>query len=348
MKNILTKKNNVIRFPAEWEPQSFIQLTFPHAETDWGYMLEEALDCFVSIATEVVKSQKLLVVGADIELAKTSLSHLPQDKIEYHLVVNNDTWARDHGAISVFKNGKPQILDFAFNGWGLKFPSNLDNQISKKLFDKNVFPKNVKYRDRRSFILEGGSVESDGEGTILTTANCLLSINRNNMKKSAVERRLRKYLGAERVLWLHYGFLEGDDTDSHIDTLARFCSVDTIAYVKCENTSDVHYQELKKMEDELKLFRQKDSNKAYKLVALPMADPVYDIDGKRLPATYANFLIMNGAVLVPTYRSVKKDNEALSILTKVFPDREVIGVDCVALIEQHGSLHCVTMQYPQF
>ncbi len=347
MVKLITIKENKVRFPAEWEEQSFIQLTFPHAETDWSYMLDEAMACFVNIAEEISKRQPLLVVCADKELVKRQLSHLPQTNIRYEQIVNNDTWARDHGGITVFRKGKPYVYDFTFNGWGLKFPANLDNQITEKLFAKKVFPKHVRYKNRKNFVLEGGSIESDGEGTILTTSTCLLSQNRNNLKKNEVERKLNRYLGAERVLWLNHGYLAGDDTDSHIDTLARFCSVDTIAYVKCDDKSDEHYKELKNMENELKAFTQKKSDKAYNLVPLPMADSVFDSEGNRLPATYANFLIMNEAVLVPIYNS-SKDELALSILQSVFPTKEIVGIDCSALIEQHGSLHCVTMQYPKF
>lgn len=332
-----------VRMPAEWEIQSFIQLTYPHAETDWAYMLDEVLSCFDSIAQEIVKHQNLLVVCAEEQQTRERLKELPQERITYVQIESNDAWARDHAGITVFKKGEPMVLDFTFNGWGMKYAANLDNQITRKLFEKNVFPKNVKYKNRMNFILEGGSIESDGKGTILTTSECLLSENRNNLSREKIEKKLRKYLGAEQVLWLNHGYLVGDDTDSHIDTLARFCSEDTIAYVKCEDKNDEHFDELKKMEEELKQFTDLE-NKAYTLIPLPMADPVFDKDGNRLPATYANFLIMNGAVLMPTYNS-PKDEIVKQQLQKVFPEREIVGINCIALIQQHGSLHCVTMQY---
>lgn len=338
-----TKSKIKVRMPAEWEQQSFVQLTYPHEGTDWAYMLDEVLACFDNIAREIVKRQNLLVVCADERQTRERLKELPQEKITYVQIESNDAWARDHGGITVLKKGKPVVLDFTFNGWGMKYAANLDNQITRKLFEKNIFPKNVKYKNRMDFVLEGGSIESDGRGTILTTSECLLSENRNNLSKNKVEKKLRKYLGAEQVLWLNHGYLIGDDTDSHIDTLARFCSEDTIAYVKCEDKNDEHYEELRKMEEELKLFTDLENN-TYTLIPLPMADPVFDADGNRLPATYANFLILNDAVLMPTYNS-PKDEIAKQQLQKVFPEREIVGINCIALIQQHGSLHCVTMQY---
>ena len=329
-----------IRLPAEWEPQSFVQLTWPHAGTDWADMLDEVSECFVGIAREIVKRERLLIVCADENTVREQLRDLPQDKITCVEIPTNDTWARDHGGITVMEDGKPVVLDFTFNGWGMKFPANLDNQITRQLFEKNIFPDNVKYQNRLNFVLEGGSIESNGQGTILTTAECLLSENRNNLTKEEIEAKLKEYLGAERILWLHHGYLAGDDTDSHVDTLARFCSPDTIAYVKCDDENDEHYSELKKMEEEIFSFAPLGVGG----IPLPMADAVYDENGDRLPATYANFLIINDAVLMPTYNS-PKDEIARGQLQKAFPDREIIGIDCLALIKQHGSLHCVTMQY---
>ena len=343
-KTQIQKTNSLTRLPAEWEPQSFVQLSWPHARTDWAYMLDEVTACFVNIAREIVNRQNLLVVCADTNEVREKLKKLPQKKIMYAEISTNDTWARDHGGITVFKNGKPVVLDFTFNGWGMKFAASHDNQITRKLFAENVFPESVKYKSRKNFVLEGGSIESDGKGTILTTAECLLSENRNNLTKEKAEKKLKKYLGAERILWLENGFLKGDDTDSHIDTLARFCSVDTIAYVKCTDENDEHYEALSRMENELKTMTLSGSANKYNLIPLPMADAVYDENDDRLPATYANFLIINGAVLMPTYNSTK-DQIALQQLQKAFPDRKIIGIDCTALIKQHGSLHCVTMQY---
>lgn len=335
---------NII-FPAEWCRQSGVQLTWPHANTDWFDMLDEVIRCYVSIAKAILKREKLLIVCPDEEEVLKHFSHEEQSKLIVVELKSNDTWARDHGAISVFINNKPTLLDFKFNAWGLKFSADLDNQITRGLYDTGVFQPEVEYESHLNFVLEGGSIESDGKGTVMTTSECLTSPNRNQpMKLDDLERYLTKSLGASRILFLNHGYLAGDDTDSHVDTLARFCDGQTIAYVKCDDENDEHFDELRRMENELKSFRTAD-NKPYRLLPLPMADAVYH-NGYRLPATYANFLIINGAVLMPMYSSAK-DETAKAQLQKAFPDREIIGIDCRPLIKQHGSLHCVTMQFPE-
>lgn len=331
--------------PAEWAEQDFVQLTWPHENTDWAEMLDEVNICFAEIAKAVVRFQDLLIVCKNADRVKAALGNTDLQRIKFIELATNDTWARDHGGITVFENGKAVLYDFCFNGWGMKFAANYDNLITRNLFEKGVFGENYGYRNCLDFVLEGGSIESDGEGTILTTAECLLSDNRNNMHKSDVEQKLKAYFNAERVLWLDNGYLIGDDTDSHIDTLARLCPENTIAYVKCDDETDEHYDALKKMEEELQNFKTKNGS-PYRLIDLPMADAIY-FEGERLPATYANFLIINKAVLVPTYKH-EKDELALAQLQKAFPKHQIIGIDCIALIKQHGSLHCVTMQYPKF
>ena len=328
--------------PAEWAKQSFVQLTWPHAATDWAYMLDEVNECFVNIAHAIIQHQHLLIVCNNETEIRSLLGDVDYSKITFAELPTNDTWARDHGGITVLEDGKPVIYDFTFNGWGMKFAANHDNQITKQLFEKNIFGKEYSYKNYLSFVLEGGSIESDGEGTLLTTAECLLSDNRNNLSKDEVEEKLKEFFHLKQVLWLHHGYLAGDDTDSHVDTLARLCAVDTIAYVKCDDTSDEHFAELKKMEEELQQFRTA-KGEPYRLIPLPMAETVI-FEGERLPATYANFLIINGAILMPTYQSAL-DAIAAKQLQEAFPDREIIGIDCNALIKQHGSLHCVTMQY---
>ncbi|WP_165045409.1 agmatine deiminase family protein [Dysgonomonas sp. ZJ709] len=338
-----------ILFPAEWYPQSAIQLTWPHGNTDWSYMIEEVTACYVNIASEILKRQKLIVVCHNAELVKFELQGVKEhfNNLILAQLDTNDTWARDHGGISVIKDGDNSIYDFTFNGWGMKFIANYDNQINRGLSAHNIFNPEVKFINRKDFVLEGGAIESDGEGTLLTTSECLLSPNRNAyLSKDEVEKSLKKSFGLDRVLWLDHGFLEGDDTDSHIDTLARFCDAHTIAYVKCEDKEDVHYDALSKMEKQLKTFVDY-KGKPYKLIPLPMAKPVYDEDRQRLPATYANFLIMNEVVLLPFYNNKEKDEEARKQLQQAFPTREVVGIECTSLIRQHGSLHCITMQYPE-
>jgi len=329
--------------PAEWHPQSGVMLTWPHEYTDWAYMLDEVEACFINIATEILKRELLLVVCVDTERIESLLGDHPNLMIAE--MPTNDTWARDHGAITVLTDGKPMLLDFKFNGWGLKFAADKDNLITQRLYNSGLFQEEVAYSNCLNVALEGGSIESDGKGTILTTAECLLSPNRNGeWNQTDIESYFAEKFGATRVLWLNHGYLAGDDTDSHVDTLARLCDETTIAYVKCTDPDDEHYDELAKMEQELMQFKTA-AGEPYRLIALPMADAVYDED-ERIPATYANFLIINNAVLIPSYDS-PMDAEAAALLKQAFTDREMVLIDCRSLIKQHGSLHCVTMQFPE-
>lgn len=337
--------DNKTILPAEWYPQSAVQLTWPHEGTDWAAMLDEVVPCFVEIAREVVKREKLLIVCRDEAKVRNQLGEVDYSRVIFRQIESNDTWARDHGGISVFEEGIPVVYDFVFNGWGMKFAADYDNLITRKLFYGKTFAGEVVPVNMQPFVLEGGSIESDGKGTLLTTVECLSSVNRNEyLQREELENYLKQVFGLDRILWLENGYLEGDDTDSHIDTLARFCSEDTIAYVQCTDEEDEHFVELREMEEELKEFTQA-NGEPYRLVALPMADRV-EWEGFRLPATYANFLIINGAVLLPFYNS-PKDEMARAALQTAFPDREIVGINCLPLIKQHGSLHCVTMQYPK-
>jgi len=330
--------------PPEWAEQEYIQLTWPHAGSDWAPYLSKAVACFKEIATAILKYENLIIVCSNAAEVKAVLKDLDLSRITFFETNTNDTWARDHGGITVIEDGKGIIYDFMFNGWGLKFASNYDNLITGKLH-KKLLSNKYGYRNQLNFVLEGGAIESDGEGTLLTTTECLLSLNRNGgSTKDEIEQYLKQTFGLDRVLWLNSGYLAGDDTDSHVDTLARLCSVNTIAYVQCKNINDEHFQALRKMEEELKSFKTK-TGEPYQLIPLPMTEYV-EFEGQRLPATYANFLIMNGAVLVPTYNT-STDKTALDALKVAFPDREIIGIDCSVLVKQHGSLHCVTMQYPK-
>lgn len=334
---------NGTRLPAEWETQSFVQFTFPHRNSDWAYMFDEVADCFVEIIETTAQFEPVLVVcSSENEVAayfKKNIKH----PIYFIEAPSNDTWARDHGAITIIRDGKPILLDFIFNGWGQKFEAKLDNQITLHLAQTVFQSLHIESLD---FILEGGGIESDGQGTMLTTSECLLSQFRNpSLSRQQITDYLSTVLGLKKVLWLDHGYLAGDDTDSHIDTLARFCSRDCIAYVKCDDVKDEHYEELQRMEAQLRTFTNA-YGQPYRLVALPWPDACFDADGDRLPATYANFLLVNGGVLVPTY-NVPQDKIALSLFAELFPDRQVTGINCRPLIEQHGSLHCISMQYPK-
>ena len=311
------------RLPAEWEPQWGVQLTWPHAQTDWAPMLDEIIATYEEMAREIRKREELLVVGEP----------------------SNDTWARDHGFITLVDDeGHARLLDFKFNGWGEKFPAELDNAINRRLYDEGKVKG--EYVDCLDFVLEGGSIESDGKGTIFTTSGCLLAPHRNQpLTKAEIEDRLKQELHAERILWIDYGNLVGDDTDGHIDTLVRICPDDTLLYIGAGEPDDEQYEELRLMEEQLKTLRTLDG-KPYRLMKLPMPRPII-FEGERLPATYANFLVINGSVLVPTYDQPDLDAEALSLIAEAFPGREIVGIDCRSIIKQHGSLHCCTMQYPR-
>ena len=318
------------RMPAEWEPQSAVQLTWPHEDTDWAPILSEITAVYEEMKREIEKREPVIIVDD---------------------IPHNDTWARDHGFITVVGESPltPQnsplntqhstlLLDFCFNGWGEKFPAELDNQINRQLFDRGAVKGT--YEPHLDFVLEGGSIESDGKGTVFTTTCCLMAPHRNQpLTQQQIEERLKQWLGAERIVWLQHGSLIGDDTDGHIDTLVRICPNDTLLYTG----GDEDHPDLCLMEQELKALRTLE-DKPYRLLKLPLPRPIYDGED-RLPATYANYLVINGAVLVPTYAQPDLDAEAMHTIGQAFPDREIVGIDCRAVIKQHGSLHCCTMQY---
>lgn len=341
--------------PAEWAPQSAILISWPHAETDWADILDEVTECYVRMTYAIAAHQPLIVLVVEgLDVSSLLEKRLPQavfSNITFVVVpTTNDTWVRDYGFLTVQSTGGAELMDFRFNGWGGKFQADHDNVANRLLFETQLLRGH--YVDALDFELEGGGIESDGCGTLLTTAECLLNPNRRRQgvvvptpDKAQVEALLKERLGVERILWLHHGYLAGDDTDSHIDTLARLCPNDTIIYVQCTDTADEHYEALAAMERELQAFRTLEG-KPYRLIPVPLPDACYD-EEERLPATYANFLIMNKVVLVPTYAQPEKDALALKNIQKAFPEREIIGVDCRALIRQHGSLHCATMQFPR-
>ncbi len=333
--------------PAEWHRLQMVQLTWPHKDTDWGYMLEEVEECYIELAKAISSRLQLLVVTPDVKGVKETLEKCgaTMSNITLFECATNDTWARDHAFITILGDNVPHYVDFCFNGWGRKFEASLDNAINGKLYDAGIVKG--EYEDCTSFVLEGGSIESDGKGTILTTSQCLLAPHRNQpMEKAEIEECLKKMLHADRVLWLNHGNLIGDDTDGHVDTVARLAPNDTIVYMQATDENDEQYTDLCEMENEIAALKTADG-KPYNMVALPSPDAIYDEDGERLPATYANFLIMNNCVLYPTYAQPNNDRKAAEALKKAFPKHEIVGIDCRALIKQHGSLHCVTMQYPR-
>lgn len=341
-------KSESLRFPAEWEEDGAILMSLPHEGTDWAGSFSEILDCYKGmISAFTANGCKVILLCRDSVMAAEWLAgDLDRRKIclvEYEC---NDTWTRDYGPLSVERFGRKRALDFGFNGWGLKFASDKDNLANLHMKKKFVILPE-QYRNERDFILEGGSVDTDGCGTLLTTTRCLTSPNRNGGKtKTELNEILAQRLGVTHVLWLDHGALAGDDTDSHIDTLARMAPGNVILFTGCRNVNDPHFEELLKMRAQLTLFRTPEGE-PYNLVELPMPDPVYYEEGNRLPATYANYLVTPTKVFMPTYGQPQNDKLACQTVKIAFPEHDVIGVSATPLLRQHGSLHCATMQLPQ-
>lgn len=335
--------------PAEWAPQSGVMLTWPHDRTLWAPHLSSVENVYLDIARAISVREDLLVVCRSPEHRAHVKAALikrgcPQERVHWAIAPSDDTWARDHGPIAVLEKGRVRLLDFTFNAWGGKYPYKQDDAINRTIAEAGAFGETP--LEQVGLILEGGSIDTDGAGTLLTTRHCLLTPTRNaGLNETALEAELRRALGVRRILWLEHGALAGDDTDGHIDTLARFCDERTIAYIRCNDPTDEHYAELRAMESELMALRDA-ADEPYRLLALPMPKAHYKHDGQRLPATYANFLIINDAVLMPTYDDPTHDQAAMDILRAAFPGREIIGIDCVPIIQQYGSLHCLTMQLP--
>lgn len=342
-----------VRFPAEWEPQQAVIIAWPHPLTDWLPRLGSVESCYVRMSAAIARHVSRLVI---ITTSPDHVSSLIRDDVDMAKVtfldyLTNDTWIRDFGPLSVLhtcpRGTIPTLCDFQFNGWGMKFAAGRDNQATSHIYTDSVFP-GFDYDNCLDFVLEGGSIESDGRGLILTTSQCLLSANRNDtLTPVDIEARLKRSLGAKKVLWLDYGSLEGDDTDGHVDTIARLVAPDAIAYSICDRQEDSHFPTLRLMELQLKGMTGLDGN-PFRLFPLPIPRPIHDENGERLPATYANFLILNRAVIMPVYGDDRYDATAVRTMSEALPGYEIETVDCRELIRQHGSLHCATMQVPEF
>ncbi|MCF6436955.1 agmatine deiminase family protein [Pseudoalteromonas sp. MMG022] len=338
------------RLLPEWAPQDAVMLTWPHKDTDWASILADVEPVYVTLCQHITQLQYVVIVAHDEQL-KTHISSLLSEadvelsKVRFVVTPCNDTWARDHGPLTCSDElGRLCINDFIFNGWGNKFEAQLDNAINAKLVNELADSSN-QYQ-AIDFVLEGGGVEINEHGTLLTTSECLLNPNRNPQHdKQSIESLLMEQLGARDFLWVDHGYLAGDDTDSHIDTLVRFAPNNTLVYVKCDDQNDEHCKSLDLMEKQLQSFRTPEGD-AYKLIALPWPKAVFDDDGDRLPATYANYLIINSTVLVPVYDDAH-DALALAQIQKAYPQHTVIGINCLPIIHQFGSLHCITMQLPR-
>ncbi len=334
------------RLIAEWEGCRSVLLALPESHTDWNYILEEARDQYRRIILALTSNGlHCVVLTADKVSAETLLAECDQSLLTLIEMDYNDTWTRDYGPISVERGDRLRALDFGFNGWGLKFASDNDNLVNLRLKERFVIMPET-YRNERDFTLEGGSIETDGHGTLLTTSLCLCSENRNGGRsKPALNDILKDRLGVDHVLWLDYGALAGDDTDSHIDTLCRMAPDNTILFTGCRDMDDPHFEELLKMRAQLTMFRTPEGE-PYNLVELPLPSPIYDENGDRLPASYANYLVTPDKIFMPTYSQPENDMLACHTVKVAFPDHEVVPVECSTLIKQHGSLHCATMQIP--
>ncbi|MGP0129426.1 MAG: agmatine deiminase family protein [cyanobacterium endosymbiont of Rhopalodia musculus] len=336
--------------PAEWYEQDGVMLTWPHQDTDMAPFLKQVYPIYLKISQVITKRQKLVLIVHNYilktEVKNQLIRHnIDLKKVIFLVVPTNDIWIRDYGIITLINSQKKlKINDFIFNGWGNKYKSNLDNKINSYLVAQVINPE-VK-TEYISFVLEGGAIDSDGKGTLLTTKSCLLNSNRNpQFTQEKINKILLKKLGVKKIIYLEHGYLEGDDTDGHIDTLVRFAPNNTIVYVTCNDEKDSHYQDFQGLETELKDLKTEEA-KSYNLIPLPWPKPKYNAQGNRLPATYANYLIINGAVLVPIYRD-KSDETALIQVQKAYPNYQIIGIDCLPLIYQFGSLHCISMQLPK-
>ncbi|MBM0637375.1 agmatine deiminase family protein [Campylobacter sp. VicNov18] len=315
----------MIKSIPEWSEQEYLILALPHAKSDWNLYLDEILCSYKEFIKAVSPFQKILLIApheSDFEIFKDFYN------VEFFKCDTNDTWIRDFGAIDVLENGRLQALDFTFNAWGNKFQSELDNAVNSKLF-KEKFHEKLKKID---LVLEGGSIDFNGDGVMLTSSHCLLNKNRNShLSKSQIDKKLKEIFGLRQIIWLENGFIRGDDTDHHIDTLARFINKNTIAHCICEEEQDEHYLPLQKMKEELE-------KTGFELLELPLPKPLY-YQKRRLGATYANFVFVNGALIVPFY---KDENDAIVLkrLAKALPDYKLIGVDARVFLRQNGSLHC--------
>ena len=334
------------RFPAEWEAQSAVLIAWPHAGTDWAERLPSVEGTYAALVAAITRFEACLLLVPDERV----LSHARQvlgaagvdlARVRFEILEYDDTWLRDSGPITLRQGAERKLLDFHFTAWGGKFEAGRDDRIVAALRQRGVLAAEA--YERIDFALEGGGIETDGAGTLLTTWRCLHE-RHPGLGRDQITDRLKAALRQDRVLWLEHGYLEGDDTDAHIDTLARFAAPDAIVYQGCDDPSDSHHDELRAMAAELAALRTADG-KPYRLFELPWPRPVHDGD-RRLAASYANFLIVNGAVLMPVYGDAA-DARAAAVMAQAFPGREIVPVPCRPLIWQNGSLHCLTMQLPE-
>jgi agmatine deiminase len=360
-------------FPAEWEPHSGTWFSWPRPEgisfPDKYHTVPENL---ARIFKEIAEREQVHVNvpnGNYERIAREQLKEngCPLENIFFHHIKTNESWCRDHGPAFVVnrKKRKAAIVDWGFNAWGGKYPPYDDDdavptRIAEKLKLPVIYPgrraiyhsivsgKGVRriLPQGRPIVMEGGSVDFNGAGTVLTTTDCLLNKNRNpGVDREDIEEYLKDYYGQSHICWLTGG-IDGDDTDGHIDDLARFISATKIVFATESDAKDVNYRTLKSVRKQLDKLRDQDG-KPFEIIEIPMPKAV-EFDGQRLPATYVNFYFVNGALLVPTYRHKKNDRQAIEILQRHLPMHEVIGIDCVELIWGLGAIHCLSQQQPKW
>jgi agmatine deiminase len=344
---IMTPLELGYRFPAEWERHAATWLSYPHNETSWPGKIHTIFPFYHAFIKELALGERVNICVTDYEMHDRVLNALAvigvnMRNINLHILPTNDAWCRDHGpAFLVNSDAAHQkvIVNWKYNGWGGKYPADLDTTVPSrigKLLDLRVFQPGI--------VMEGGSVDFNGKGAILTTTSCLLNPNRNHeLNKDRIEKYIMDYYGAEQVLWLGDG-IEGDDTDGHIDDLTRFVNEDTVVTMVETNKSDANHKPLKENLKTLGKFRLV-NGKQLNIIELPMPEPRY-YEGQRLPVSYANFYIANAGVIVPTYRC-KQDDQAISILESCFKDRPIKGIDSTEIIWGLGSWHCLSQQEPK-
>ena len=333
------------RLPAEWEAQAGVIVAWPHAGTDWAPRLAQIESAYVALATAIARFEPVLICVADaaVRARATGLltaAGVDAARVRFVEAAYDDTWLRDSGPLTLSDGSGFELVDFRFTGWGGKFEGGRDDRLIEALLARGVF-RSARHR-RIDWALEGGAIESDGNGTLLTTWRCLHQ-RHPQMSLEEMDAQLLDAFGASRVLWLQYGYLEGDDTDAHIDTLARFAPDDAIVFQTCDDPADPHYDELARMHEEIARLRTVDGQ-PYRLFPLPWARAIVD-EGRRLASSYANYLVVNDAVLMPAYGGAT-DAEAAKVIAAAHPGRQIVPVDARALIWQNGSVHCLTMQVP--
>lgn len=333
------------RLPAEWEEHQGILLSWPHNQETWPQVQDQVFKLYFKMMDALLYSEEVYLLVPHQELVPLIHNVMGQheffDRLKILVKKTNDAWARDYGPMTIIENGKRLALDFGFNMWGGKYPPwDHDNEVPKYMSEILGIPS-----EKKEIVLEGGSIDCNGEGVLLTSKSCLLNPNRNpSMTQNDIEVYLTKSFGLRKILWLEEGII-GDDTDGHIDDMTRFVAKDHIVTVREANDHDENFSILEKNYQELLAMTDADGN-PFKVTSMPMPSPVFDLQGNRLPASYANFLIANKVILLPQFED-EKDHLACEIMASCFPERRVVPIPCRELIVGLGALHCISMQIPK-